>query len=77
MAKAEFIDAHQVAKLLGININNVRQITYRGTLVKEFTSNKMAYYDKALVEEYLLVRRRTPQVAADLARRRKARQFPR
>ena len=47
------IDSFDVAKILGTTVNNVRQLTFRGTLTVIGRKNRRALYDKTQIEQYL------------------------
>jgi len=50
---ADTIDSFDVAKILGTTVNNVRQLTFRGTLTVVGRKNRRALYAKTQVEQYL------------------------
>ncbi len=50
---ATTIDSFDVAKILGTTVNNVRQLTFRGTLTVIGRKNRRALYAKTQIEEYL------------------------
>jgi len=46
------MNSQEVAKYLGITINNLRQIQHRGSLKWQRREWRNVYYDKYEVEEY-------------------------
>ncbi len=52
MVDADLISAEQTASILGISINNLRQIQFRGNLKWENRKGRKVYYRITDVEAY-------------------------
>jgi hypothetical protein len=52
MVDESLMSAQEVADDLGINMNNLRQMQYRKSLVWVKKTGRNVYYDKAQVEAY-------------------------
>ena len=65
MIEKDLIDAIEAAEILSkdwpkvINLNNIRQLTFRGRIKKVLTANGKSYYNRKQVEEYALTRPRS------------------
>lgn len=72
MIEKDLIDALEVCEILSkdwphqINLNNVRQLTFRGRIKKVLIANGKSFYNRKQVEEYALTRSRS--TAGNLAR---------
>lgn len=52
----EYMTCKEVIELLGINMNNLRQLQYRKTLVWEKKEGRVVFYDAEKIRQYKEIR---------------------
>ena len=56
MVEEDWVSAPEVAQILGVNLNNLRQITFRKSLRWEKKVGRSVYYRRSDVMEYFAKR---------------------